>query len=145
MGASARVWMKRFAVLAVLQLAVTLPFFRGALAGAESSRKPISYDLALGSFRRKVELAFPDYTRTLHVSIVVHLEGEETFDLAPRAVSLLPRLRDAVRVEVDRLDYLDMGTLRGREKLKAEVKRVVTEILESDDVREVWFDRFALE
>ncbi len=145
MGAWMRVWLKRAAIVAVLQVVVALPLLRGAFAGVEAVPVSSSYDLALGSFRRTIELGGQDWTKTFHVSIVVHLEGEETRELARRAIALMPRLRDAVRTEVARVDYLDMGTLRGRERLKAEVKRAVDEVLQSDDVREVLFDRYALE
>lgn len=145
MGASMRVWIRRVSIVIALQLVVALPLLRAALPDVEPRREPTPYDLSLGAFRRTIELGAQDYRKTFLVEVVVHLEGKETHDIAPRALALLPKLRDAVRVEVARLDHTDMGTLRGRERLKLAVKRVVVEILETDDVQEVLFEKYALQ
>ncbi len=145
MGASMRVWIRRAAVVVVLQVVVAIPLLRAAVADVEPRRESASYNLSLGAFRRVVELGSPDYTKTFHVDVVVHLEGLETRDAALRADALRPRLRDAVRAEVARLDASDMGTLRGRERLKIQVKRAIAAILATDDVREVLFEKYALE
>ncbi len=145
MGARMRVWIRRALIVAALQFVVAIPLLRAALPDAAPSRKPTPYDLSLGSFRRRIELGAPDYRKTFVVDIVVHFDGTGTPEAATRTRALLPRLRDAVRVQVDRLDHTDMGTLRGRERLKHEVKRVVEEILATGDVREILFEKFALQ
>lgn len=145
MGASVRVWIRRVSIVAVLQLVVALPLLRAALPDFKPRREPTPYDLALGPFRRTIELGAQDYRKTFLVEVVLHFEGKETPEATPRERALLPKLRDAVRVQVARLEYTDMGTLRGREKLKIEVKRVVEEILETDDFQEVLFEKYALQ
>lgn len=145
MGASMRVWIRRVSIFAVLQLVVALPLLRAALPDIEPRRESEPYEISLGAFRRTIELGAQDYRKTFVVEVVIHLEGTERLEVAPRAVALLPKLRDAVRVQVARLDHTDMGTLRGREKLKLEVTRVVEEILETGDFQEVLFEKYALQ
>lgn len=145
MAASMRVWRKRLAVLVALQVVAALPLFRAALASIEPHRRTETRYVPLGSFRREVELGFPDRVRKLHVSIVLLIEGVEATDTAKRAVAYGPRLRDAIRAKLARVDSLDLGTLRGRENLKRELAHAVAGVLETDEVKEVLFDRYSLE
>ena len=143
MGSRVRLWARRARAVALLQFVAVLPLLASFLPAI--GRGPATRYLPVGRFERRVNLAENGWKKTFTVEVVVLIQGPDARDLTERMSLLMPRVKDALREEVTRLDPAEIATLRGRQALKTEMLRDLVAMLGSDQIREVLFERYQLD
>lgn len=150
MGPRVRLWARRARAVALLQIVALLPLLLSFLPAIGRSSESIC--LPVGRFERRVEMANHEWKKNFTVDAVALIEGPDARELSKRMALLMPRVKDALRDEVTRLDPADVATLRGRQILKTEMLRALVAILGPDlddaarsQVREVLFERYQVD
>ena len=145
MGPRATLWARRARVVAALQLCASLPLLASLLPASLFARKSDPLYVPVGSFERRVEMVNRDWKKVFSVEVVVLIDGPDARELAERMTQLMPRVKDVLRGQLDRVDPAEIATLRGRQALKTEMLRDLVSLLGSDQVREVLFERYQLD